>query len=111
MESDGREEHKAGGTRAVHRSAFNDEKVKSYPVTRHVTLVVHHSPFIIHIQRSFNLNGTVHSFIVQLCKILTLFLLGDYFTTKHSYFSRCLGIRCLMTKRVPVMKMMLMLKG
>ena len=56
----------------VQRSSFNDEKVKTYPVTRHVTLVVHRSPFIIHIQRSFNLNGTVHSFIVQLCKILTL---------------------------------------
>ena len=32
---------------------------------------MHRSPFIIHIQRSYNLNGTVHSFIVQLCKILT----------------------------------------
>ena len=61
----------AGGTRVVQRSSFNDEKVKTYPVTRHVTLVVHRSPFTIHIQRSFNLNGTVHSFIVQLCKILT----------------------------------------
>ena len=54
------------------------------PLTSHVTLVVHRSQFIVHIQRS--LNGTVRSFIVQLCKILTFFyegvLLGfqDFFT-------------------------------